>query len=166
MKKSHLKEVHLQLSDIINEQSTDYLFGHYFHQALDTIESKLYKPKPPKPKREKPENVCNIFFENKGVEFINIARIMRNKDVASVLPNTSTKFSVPMVTYSLSPPLAGKLFNFNQFVNSLDMDEFLSNPNILPCNCKNSPFIDKYHKHIITGDLRIISNSNLRKLFS
>ena len=91
---------------------------------------------------------------------------MRNKDVASVLPNTSTKFSVPMVTYSLSPPLAGKLFNFNQFVNSLDMDEFLSNPNILPCNCKNSPFIDKYHKHIITGDLRIISNSNLRKLFS
>ena len=27
------------------------------------------------------------------------------------------------------------------------------------------PFVDKYHKHIVTGDLRIIKNNALRKLF-
>ena len=32
--------------------------------------------------------------------------------------------------------------------------------------CINSPFADKYHKHVVTGDLRIIDNYHLRKLFA
>ena len=35
----------------------------------------------------------------------------------------------------------------------------------LPCNCARSPFIDEHHKHVITGDLRIVTNNKLRKLF-
>ena len=27
-----------------------------------------------------PENLCSIFFDNKGVEFINIVRILRDPD--------------------------------------------------------------------------------------
>ena len=34
------------------------------------------------------------------------------------------------------------------------------------CDCKNSPFSDTHHKHIVTGDLRIIENKLLRELFS
>ena len=71
-----------------------------------------------------------------------------------------------MVTYKLGLPLSTKIFNFNPFVNRLDLDEFLLNPNILPCKCINSPFADKYHKHVVTGDLRIIDNYHLRKLFT
>ena len=36
----------------------------------------------------------------------------------------------------------------------------------MPCDCENSKFSDIHHKHIITGDLRIIGNPKLRKLFS
>ena len=70
-----------------------------------------------------------------------------------------------MVTYKLTPPITTNFFNFNKFVNILDLDLFLTNPDSRPCKCNNSPFVDRYHKHIATGDLRIIKNNVLRKLF-
>ena len=45
-------------------------------KAIDLIESKIYKPLLPKLYKKTPEYVCSIFFENEGVEFINIARIL------------------------------------------------------------------------------------------
>ena len=72
---------------------------------------------------------------------------------------------MPMVTYKLTPPFSTKFFNFNKFVDNLDLDLFLTNPDSLPCKCNNSPFVDRYHKHIVTGDLRINKNNALRKIF-
>ena len=66
-----------------------------------------------------------------------------------------------MVTYKLTPPISTKVFNFNKFVNNLDLDLFLANPDSLPCKCNKSPFVDKYHKHIVIGDLQIIKNKKL-----
>ena len=71
-----------------------------------------------------------------------------------------------MVTYKLGLTLSTKIFNFNHFVNTLDFDEFLLNPDILPCKGINAHFADKYHKHVVIGDLRIIDNNHWRKLFT
>ena len=166
MKKSGLKSTYLNLNDLLSSDSSLTLYKQYFQQCLDIIDCKLYKPRVPKSRKKPPENVCNIFFDNKGVEFINLARILRDPDVISSLPNMPKKFSTPMVTYKLGLPISSKIFNFNKFVNSLNLDDFLANPNILPCECENSPFSDKNHKHIITGDLRLVSNNTLRKIFS
>ena len=106
----------------------------------------------------------SIFFENKGVEFINIARILGDLDIIKSLPSSSVKFPMPMVTYKLTPPISTTFFNFNKFVNNLDLDLLLTNPDSLPSKCNNSRFADRYHKHIVTGDLRIIKNNALRKL--
>ena len=131
----------------------DFIFSIYFlynHQAIDLIESKIYKPLTPKSKKKPPKKVCSIFFENKGVEFINIARILRDPDIVNSLPSSSVKFLIPMVTYKLY------LLSFSisiSFINDLDLDLFLTNPDSLPCKCNN-------HKH-----LRIIKNNVLRKLF-
>ena len=70
-----------------------------------------------------------------------------------------------MIAYKLTPPISTKFFNFNKFVNNVDFDLFLTNPDNLPCKCNNSPFVNRYHKHIVTGDLQIIENNALRKLF-
>ena len=48
----------------------------------------------------------------------------------------------------------------------MDIDAFLEDETILPCDCANSPFKDNHHKHIITGDLSIVTDNKLRKLFS
>ena len=119
----------------------------------------------PKSKKKPPQIVCSVFFENKGVEFINIAHILCDPDIAKSLPSSSVNFSMPMFTYKLTAPISAKFFNFNKFVNNLDLDLFLTNPDSLPCKCNNSPFADRHHKHIVTGVLRIIRNNVLRKLF-
>ena len=72
---------------------------------------------------------------------------------------------MPMVTYKLTPPISTKFFHFNKFVNNLDLDLFLTNPDSLLFKCNNFPFADRHHKYIVTGNLRIIRNNVLRRLF-
>ena len=147
MKKRDLKVVHQLLNAKLSNEPSDFLFIQYFHLGMDRIESKLYKPFPPKLKKKPQEIICSIFFDNKGVELINIAHILRDPEISSALP-TSIEFTIPMVTYKLGFPLSTEIFNFNHFLNTLDLDEFLLSPDILPCKCINSPFAYKYHKHV------------------
>ena len=35
-----------------------------------------------------------------------------------------------------------------------------------PCSCSESMYSDPHHGHVVTGDLRIIENAKLQKLFS
>ena len=65
---------------------------------MDLIESKIYKPSTPRSKKKPPKNVCSLFFENKGVQFINMARILIDPEIVKSLPSSSVKFSIPMVT--------------------------------------------------------------------
>ena len=56
----------------------------------------------------------------------------------------------------------------NCLVSNLDLAKLQSNPKSIPCRCTNfdKKFCDPNHKHIVTGDLSIISNSLLRNLIS
>ena len=100
------------------------------------------------------------------VELNNIPSILKDNTLKQTLPSIPSTFEVPMVTYNLQEPISSKIFNYNHFVKSIDVQQFLIDDTILPCECTNSPYHDPHHKHIITGDLRIISNNKLRKLFT
>ena len=158
MKKSYLKITHELLRTKLCEVPPDFIFFIYYHWAIDVIESKICKLLPPQMKKKPPQNVCSILFEKKGVEFINTACFLRD-------PSSSAKFPMPVVIYKLTPPPCTKCFNFNNLVNKLDLDLFLTNQDNLSCNCKNSHFAERHHKHIVTVDLWIIRNYALRKLF-
>ena len=41
--------------------------------------------------------IC-IIFENTGVQFINMARILKNPEIIKPLPTSSVKFPMPIVT--------------------------------------------------------------------
>ena len=84
--------------------------------------------------------MCSIFFENKVVEFINIAHILRNPDIVKYLPSSSVKFPMPMVIYKLTPPVSIEFFNINKFANNLDLGLFLTNQDSPPSKCNNSSF--------------------------
>ena len=86
-KKSCLKITHELLSTKLCDSPPDFIFSTYYHQAIDHIESKICKPLAPKSKEKPPQNVCSIFFENKGVEFINIVHILRDPDIVKPLPS-------------------------------------------------------------------------------
>ena len=97
---------------------------------------------------------------------INLSRILRDKSLKLTLPSTPNKFSPPMVTYKLSKSIASSIFNFKEFVENLDKDSYLNDKSILPCHCSNSPFVDPHHQHIVSGNLKIVTNNKLRKLLS
>ena len=95
-----------------------------------------------------------------------MSRILRNPNIVEAIPSIAKSFETPTVVYNLNQAIGSKIFNFNRFTKSLDVKTFLENPESLPCCCASSPFIDKDHQHIITGDLRIVENTRLRKLLS
>ena len=98
---------------------------------------------------------------------INLSSILNSSSVTDAIPSSiNKKFTAPTVLYSLTEPISTKIFNFNKFVSSLDLPAFVKDNTILPCNCKDSPFKDDHHGHIISGDLRIITDNKLRKIFS
>ena len=104
MKKSYLKITHELLRTKLRDSSPDFTFSIYYHQAIDLIESKIYKPLAPKSRKKPPHNVCSMFFESKGVEFINIVHILCEPEIVKSLLSSSVKFPMPMVTYKLTPP--------------------------------------------------------------
>ena len=103
-------------------QTPYIMFSIYYHQAIDLIESKTYKPFASNSKKKPSQNVCSILFKNNDVEFINIACILRDSDIVNSLPAISVKFYMPMPTYKLTPPISTKFFNFNKVVNNLDLN--------------------------------------------
>ena len=87
-----MKITHQLLSTKLCDSPPDFIFSIYCHQAIDLIESKIYKPLTPKSKKKPPQTMCSIFFENKGVEFTNIVCVLRDPDIVISLPSSSVKF--------------------------------------------------------------------------
>ena len=150
----------------ISSQSLDFPYEQWYHAALDLIDCRTYKIPATRPRRPPLSKVLHLNFLSKNIEKINLSAILRDKDVISSIPSIAKSFKPPTIVYSLNPPIGSKLFNFNKFVNNLDVESFLVDSSTLPCKCSKSPFKDKDHGHIITGDLRMIQNNKLRKLFT
>ena len=157
-----------KLGDIINDFLLDkhtFLFSQYFLAALDIISSKVCKPL--KETKYDPPNKfrLNINFCNKGIDFINLSQILNHPDLINLLPPLFEN-KPPMIVFDLVRPIRSKIFNHKKTVQEVDIDTFLADSSILPCSCADSPFIDRHHGHIITGDLRIVQNNKLRKLLA
>ena len=138
-----------------------------YSYILDIIDTKLYKPSV-KNKKPPPKYVCTVFFDNKAVEYIQVSKLLNHPDLVPLLPNSlQDRENRPVVTYKLGPTIRSKIFNYRQTVESIFVDDEVSfTLNSEPCNCAHSKFCDPDHKHVITGDLRLVENEKLRKLLS
>ena len=158
---------------------TNYTFyperEQWYLYILDTINTKLFKPASTPPKKSAPENVCIIRFINKGMEEIKISEIIRRADTIKALPDKlQDGETIPKVVMKLDCPIRNKIMNYEQTVKSIqhmtegEISVTLNSESnsLFPCTCSESIFSDPHHGHIVTGDLRIIENSKLRKLFS
>ena len=153
MKTSYFKNTNELLRTKLYNSPPDFIFSIYIHQVIDVIESKICKFFPSEPKKKSPENVWSILFENKGVEYLTLARILGNPNRVNFLPTSSVEFPVLRVTYTnwLHLYLLSSTI-FSRFANNLVLVLFLTNP--LPRKFNNSPFADRHIQHIRTGDLR------------
>ena len=100
------------------------------------------------------------------MDFINLPKVLRNQHIMEAGQDLIEEDDIPMVVFNLSQPIRSTILNYNKFVSNLDLVKFQNDPDCIPCRCSNfdKKFCDPNHKHIVTGDLSIISNSLLRNL--
>ena len=166
MKRSHCRILFDKITSFLSEKHDSYPFSQFFLAALDIIKSKIGNPPiPSKSTKKPPSNICRITFANKAVDFINIHKILKDNNILQALP-VNLRNDPPMVVYNLTSTIRSKIFNYKNFVQSLDVDNFLRDDTILPCDCDNSAFKDVHHGHIVSGNLDIVTNATLRKLIS
>ena len=149
------------------QQHANHKTDHFFQYILDIIDTKLYKPVE-NYKKPTPKYLCTVNFCNKAVECIRLSSIFNLPEVIQLLPSElQTKENIPVVTFKLGNTVRNKILNYKETVNSIFADEEVSfSLDTDPCECANSSFKDPHHQRIISGDLRIIENSKLRRLLT
>ena len=148
---------------------TDICSVHKYDLIIDLIKSQLHKPSIKTKINKKKGNglYAKVFFHNKGIEMVNLPRILHLSEVIHTLPFRSTTINrkdyIPTVTYTYQKPIRTDVLNYISTLKNANIDEFMNN-DISSCDCHLSPFKDSYHQHVITGDLSIIDNHRLRNL--
>ena len=102
------------------------------------------------------------------MEDLKVSKIFQMKDVIDSLTlNFQDNENMPVTTYKLAATIEIKVFNYKQTVESIESDEGQSlNDDIYPCKCGNSELCNPDHGHIITGDLSLLKNEKIWKLFT
>lgn len=64
-------------------------------------------------------------FKNKGAELLELPKIFNQRSVTSSIPKELPNFEAPSVIYTLEKSIQSRMFNFNEFVLSFDIDAFM-----------------------------------------
>ena len=66
------------------------------------------------------KNYMNVMFHNKGMDMINLSRILNSNKVMAAVPNY-LRGPLPIVRYTYTRTIAGKIFNNRKVVNELQV---------------------------------------------
>lgn len=140
-------------------EDTDRLYK-YLPLIKDIVNYRIHLAQISKNKIKRTNHPTILFnYVNRYMDDINFPRLFKNKLIKSIWPKTvDIKFSKPKVRFTYDKPLCLSLCNYRNF--ACDNTTFIGN-----CRCARSTFMDNHHRHIVTGDLSIIRNRELRKLF-
>jgi hypothetical protein len=101
-------------------------------------------------------------FLNKGIGVVNLSNILRHKIFQSCIPEYFKSKYIPRISCIYTATIASKLFNYKHTLQSLDIDHLTHNPPT--CSCSSSPFNYSPAGHVITGDVDIVENEDLKSL--
>ena len=102
----------------------------------------------------------NVTFHDKGMDMVDLPRILNSKKVGAAIPNY-LKGLPPIVSYTYTRTIGGKIFNNRRTVEELDVENGTEG---MQCSCSSSEYKYDLCGHVLTGDLRIIRNIKLRNL--
>ena len=98
-----------------------------------------------------------VQYTNKYVEDINLNKILKDPDIMRSCPLGGTA-AAPTVSFKYPATIRSKIVNYRQ-THEANLDH-----RQLVCDCESSQFKDSHHQHVVTGNLDIIENSDLRTL--
>jgi len=164
LSKKVLKSISILLDEKIWEDPDENFPQIIFEVIQDIVKEKLQRfslnRKPDSKQNFNRKVFAKIYFCNKGIELVQFSRLLRR--FHNKIPEDFKYKEPPTVIYTRSPTIGRKIFNYKQTIESIKTSDWKSE--MFSCNCKDSKFVDNHHKHVITGDLRIIANKKLRNL--
>ena len=164
LKHSNLKKLANEANSLL--ASSDDHLKRWYELVIDAFLTKTYKSVEVKPKKA-PKYTLPIYFHNKGLEMIELNKILRKHNVLTKLSTILSTEESPSIVYSLSFTIRNKLFNYKETIDNIDIsDIFTFGASFPECDCHNPDFCVPDYGHIVTGDLRFIKNQHLRKLIS
>ena len=164
--KCALYSLPLSLLHKINEEALQkYFSGNIldisYYLISEISYNRLFKPVMLS-SSQPPRYFLKLDFDNKGIDAINISNILHNKSVRKHIPPYFQNVEVPIVSYKYTRTIRNDIVNYNEVLKDLE----LGNDVLVPttCDCQTSQYCYAPHGHVITGNLNIIANDNLRKL--
>ena len=155
----NLKAVFLYITGLINVGNYPKQQQHLYtvHVIRDMVLYKLQKLY--NDKKQKPFLILN--HVNKLVEKVNINAILNNDNTKVLFPINSQYYSVPRLSFRYSKSIRSKIVNYHDVITDPNHDNIV-------CKCDNydENYKDDFHGHIVTGDMGIIKNNNLRDLLN
>ena len=137
----------------------------WFDLIVDTFFTKIFKEERPKKTKSRPKYILPLYFDNKGLQFLRLNRILHESEVKSKLPPEFRDDDSPSVVYSLTNTIRNKILNYKDTVSNIDVNDAETfGTGLHTCDCSSSEFVDQNHGHVLTGNLQIIQNSHLREL--
>ena len=110
-------------------------------------------------KRKQPANFIVFKFINKLIQDLNLHKIINDPNITSLFPINSRNFSSPAVSFKRTKSIRTKVLNYRETLQDNNFPDF-----VCKCDNYNEVFKDQHHGHIITGDLTLIENIQLREL--
>ena len=96
----------------------------------------------------------------KGMDFIDLLSIFRDKSVQSSIPNYFKNCEVPIICYKYNKPIRGAIFNFNKLVSDLDVEACAPDS----WACKDSGCVYPAAGRVVAGGLGVVSGSGIRSV--
>ena len=155
----NLKAIFLYATELINvgnypkPQQHLYVLQVIRDMGLHKLQ-KLYKDK-----KQKPFLIVN--HVNKLVEKVNINGILNSDNTKMLFPVNLEYYAVPRLSFRYSKSIRSKIVNYHDVITDANHDNIV-------CKCDNYDvrYKDHSHGHIVTGDMGIIKNNNLRDLLN
>ena len=66
-----------------------------------------------------------IQYVNKGIEFINLPSIFKDKSVISSIPTYFKNKASPVICYKYNKPIRSTVFNNNKLATELDIENYI-----------------------------------------
>ena len=105
---------------------------------------------------KKASGFLNICYHNKGIEMVNLPRILNSRYVRDAVPQFINDRVPPTISYKYTKAIGGRIFNQKKVVEELDIDRGAGN---MCCDCSTSKYCYEPAGHVITGDLTIVKDA-------
>ena len=116
-------------------------------------------------KKDTDKITWKIDFSHKILEDVNIQAIYNLSEVRQFLPTQIQGKNIFRKVFSYGRNIGSKILNYNQCLKEAQTYS-LGDINNMSCDCAQSDLSDIHHNHVMTGNLDIVKDDNLRKLVS